>query len=443
MRQDGSSLIDGRPVKFRLACVVVLVVLTGSASATADDEVPAPPPEIPRLAQAPQPAPTPAGAQPLATPNPVPASPRAQPVPQRSAPRPATTTDARPRGERTRMARSPEMFGDQFLSSPILLNGGLNPLSTFTNFGTLGAPGSIHAFSQKVSENNHPLPRDRVYYTFNLWEDALKFNSSLDGGLLPASQAQSLMRHTVGIEKTFFDGESSLEFRLPFYDGTTYSRAVGADSFAYDGGTVGNLMITGKTILYEVDGFVTSIGLGVNTPTGDDATLRVNSSTAKIDNQAVYLSPFIGSLWTPSDNWFVTGFSQIQVSTNGDSVIVSDPSLQPRDRVATVQAPAALSFDLSLGRWLFRDRSDAFVQGMALVGEVHQFAALQDTDGIPTPDPQSFGVRARDERLSLTTLTFGVHSLLAGNSTLRVAGVVPMNNDQFDGELIVQFNVFF
>jgi hypothetical protein len=80
---------------------------------------------------------------------------------------------------------------------------------------------------------------------------------------------------------------------------------------------------------------------------------------------------------------------------------------------------------------------------MALVGEVHQFTSLQDTDGIPTADPTDIGVRATDDRLYLTTLTFGVHSLLSGNSTLRVAGVVPMNDKQFDGELIVQFNFFF
>jgi hypothetical protein len=334
------------------------------------------------------------------------------------------------------------MFGDQFVSSPIFVNGFLAPASTFADFGTLSAPGSIHSFSQKVSENNHPLPRDRVFYTFNVFDDALKFDSSLDGGLLAASHSQSLLRHTVGVEKTFFEGNSSLEFRLPFYDGTTYSRGAGVDTFAYDGGTVGNLLITGKALIYEDDAFVMSAGLGVNTPTGDDATIRVNSTVAKVDNSAVYLSPFLGSLWTPNDDWFLMGFSQIQVSTNGDQVLVRDGLFQVSDRAATVQAPSALSFDLSLGRWLFRNR-EAFVQGVALVGEVHQFTTLQDTDGIPIADPTDIGVRATDKRLSLTTLTFGVHSLLAGNSTLRVAGVVPMDNDQFDGELIVQFNFFY
>ena len=341
------------------------------------------------------------------------------------------------------MARSPEMFGDQFLSSPIFLNGNLAPTSTLADFGTLGGPSSLHTFSQKVSENNHPLPRDRVFYTFNSFDDALKFNSSFDGGLLQASQAQTLMRHTVGVEKTFMDGDSSIEFRLPFYDGTTYSRSVGPDSMSYDGGTVGNLLITTKTIIYETDSFLTSAGLGVNTPTGDDAKIRVNSTVAKIDNSAVYLSPFVGSLWRPSDEWFVMTFSQIQASLNGDPVLLRDGLFQLSERAATIQAPAALSFDLQIGRWLFRDRVDAIVQGMALVGEVHQFTALQDTDGIPVPGATDIGVRAADERLHLTTLTFGVHSLLPGNSTLRVAGVVPMDNDQFDGELIVQFNVFY
>ena len=125
---------------------------------------------------------------------------------------------------------------------------------------------------------------------------------------------------------------------------------------AYDGGTVGNLLITTKTIIYEADTFLMSAGLGVNAPTGDDATIRVNSTVAKIDNSALYLSPFVGSLWRPSDEWFVMSFSQIQVSTNGDPVLVRDGLFQVSERAATIQAPTALSFDLSIGRWLFRDR---------------------------------------------------------------------------------------
>jgi len=392
------------------------------------------------VAQAPQRA-TPAPAS-QASPSPAPATNPTPAPPAPRAPLAMNSAELRQRLARTRMARSPEMFGDQFLASPLLLNGGTNPLTTFATIGTLSAPSSLHAFSQKVSENNHPLPRDRVFYSFNAFDDALKFDSSFDGALFPATQSQTLLRHTVGIEKTFNEGDSSIEFRLPFFDGTTYGRTVGAESLAYDGGNIGNLLITAKTLLYESDAFAMSAGLGLAAPTGSDATIRVNSTLAKIDNSAVYLSPFFASLWTPSDEWFVMGFSQIQVSANGDPVTLRDPLLGS-SRVATVNAPTALSLDLSIGRWLFRDRTDAIVQGMALVGEVHQFAALQDTDGVPTADPTDVGLRATDERLSLTTLTFGVHSVLPGNSTLRVAGVVPMDDDQFDGELIVQLNFYF
>ncbi|QDT54326.1 hypothetical protein Pan44_23550 [Caulifigura coniformis] len=410
----------------------------GVAGAAADDEQ-SPGRQV--VAQALQPAtppPTPA-ARPATSP---PLNPASGPPAAPRAPLTMNSAELRQRLARTRMARSPEMFGDQFLSSPLLLNGGTNPLTTFATIGTLSAPSSLHAFSQKVSENNHPLPRDRVFYSFNAFDDALKFDSSFDGALFPASRSQTLLRHTVGIEKTFNEGESSIEFRLPFFDGTTYGRTVGAESLAYDGGNVGNLLVTAKTLLYESDAFAMSAGLGVAAPTGSDATIRVNSTLAKIDNSAVYLSPFLASLWTPSDEWFVMGFSQIQVSANGDPVVLRDPLLG-NSRVATVNAPTALSLDLSIGRWLFRDRTDAIIQGMALVGEVHQFAALQDTDGVPQADPTDVGLRAADERLSLTTLTFGVHSVLPGNSTLRVAGVVPMDDDQFDGELIVQFNFYY
>ena len=223
MRQDGLSLNDGRAVKHRLVCFVALLSFAGAMPAMADEDVV-------RTAQA-QPQATPTPTVPAVQPAPAPgaANPQTQPAAApRPAPCPINTAELRQRLERTRMARSPEMFGDQFVSSPLFLNGFLAPTSTFADFGTLSGPSSLHTFSQKVSENNHPLPRDRVFYTFNSFDDALKFNSSLDGGLLSSSQSQTLMRHTVGVEKTFMEGDSSIEFRLPFYDGTTYSRTVGS-----------------------------------------------------------------------------------------------------------------------------------------------------------------------------------------------------------------------
>jgi hypothetical protein len=436
MRQDGTRLNLARPVTGRLSFVVVLVSLVGATSTRANDEIVFLEGTIElqdgvETAQA-QASPTPAVRPPAQSPP--------APLP-RTFPR-SSVAETRQRTAPIRMARSPEMFGDQFVSSPLYTNGFLATGSDFLEFATLGAPGSVNAFSQKISENNHPLPHDRVFYTFNVFDDALKFDSSFDAGLgAPMIRSQSLMRHTVGVEKTFNAGDSSIEVRLPFFDGTRFTRTAGSDRFEYDGGTVGNLLITGKTVIYEAETFVTATGLGLQAPTGDDVVLRVNSTVSRINNSAVYLSPFVGSLWTPNDEWFLMTFSQVQISASGDPVVVSDPLLT-RERVGTIQAPHAMSFDLSIGRWLFRDRTESFIEGLALVGEVHQFTTLQDTDAIPN-DPGLIGARAPSERLSLTTLTFGVHSLLAKNSTLRVAGVVPMDDDQFDAEMIVQLNFFY
>ncbi len=367
----------------------------------------------------------------------------AVPPPQRPANRPAPSAEVRQRLARARIARSPEMFGDQFVGSPLIVDGLLAPDSTFFEFGTLSAPGSVNAFSHKISENNHPLPRDRVFYTFNYFDEALKFDSAFDGFFGAASNSQSLLRHTLGVEKTFHDGNSSIEVRLPFNTGTSYSRTVAPDALGYDGGTLGNLLLTAKTLIYDGDQFIMSTGLGVIAPTGADTKIRVNSTLVTVDNSAVYLSPFVGALWTPNDEWFVMGFGQIQFSTGGDPVFVRDNSLSLNERSGVLTAPHVLSLDLSVGRWLFRDRRDALVQGMALIGEVHQFTALQDNDRISAPTFVGPRSSFQNERLYLTTFTFGVHNQLAGNSTLRIAGVMPVDNRYFDGELIVQFNYFY
>ncbi|HVJ67339.1 MAG TPA: hypothetical protein VM510_05105, partial [Caulifigura sp.] len=407
----------------------------------AQAQQPATPTPVPRAGES-NPVP-PLPAESANEPGPLP-TPAATPPAQRPAPRP-TITDTRPRTPRARTARSPEMFGDQFVAIPLAVDGlPTGGSGESQEFATIVGPTSVNAFSQKISENNHPLPRDRVFYTFNYFNDALKFDSSYDGFFGTSSTTQSLLRHTLGVEKTFNEGDSSIEVRLPFNTGTSFSRTDTGQVWGYDGGTLGNVMLTGKTLIYEGDQFLASTGMGVILPTAADTRFRANSTTVTVDNSAVYLSPFLGSLWTPNDQWFVMAFGQVQFSANGDPIIVRDSEIGSTSRVAVLNAPSVLSVDLSVGRWLFRDH-EGLLQGMALISEFHQFTALQGNDGIGSGGVSFIGPRSSfsNDRLSLTTFTFGVHNQLAGNSTLRIAGVLPVDNQYFNGELIVQFNYFY
>src|SRR5207245_4582509 len=56
----------------------------------------------------------------------------------------------------------------------------------------------------KTSEDNSPLPRDRVFFTYDYFER------------VPTAANNDVRRYTPGFEKTFFDRNASIEFRFPF-----------------------------------------------------------------------------------------------------------------------------------------------------------------------------------------------------------------------------------
>lgn len=360
--------------------------------------------------------------------------------PRTTTPRTRPLADARPRLASTRLARSPEMFGDLFITQQLYLQG---PPAGGSESSDVFAPGNINSFSQKISENNHPLPRDRVFYLFNAFDDALVIRSAQDVFLNSATSSQSFLRHTFGVEKTFLDGQTSIEVRMPFFSSSSVTRDIAPlDHFGFDAGSFGNLLITGKMLITQTDQFVASTGMGLMAPTASDVRATAGGSTMITRNEAVYLSPFFATMWTPDDDWFLMTFSQVQVGTTGDDVVLRD--FDGSSRIGRLNAPAASMFDLSLGRWLFRDREQAVVSGMALISEIHTFQALQSSDTLSgvTP-PLTTGRYLPADRLSLTTMTLGIHTQLWTNSTLRLAGVVPLTSADYDGELVVQFNVFY
>lgn len=399
----------------RIACAAYAVALLTFASAQEAEE-----PTVPPARQAPPPQAT------------------------RAQPRPPQTSDLRQRLGRARLARTPELFGDQFFSQPVSIRGSLAGGSPFFEFGELHVPGYLRGYAQKIAENNHPLPRDRFFYNFNAFQDALRFDSSFDGFFARSTSSQSLYRHTLGVEKTFFDGQSSLELRMPFDTNNDFRRTVAPDVFAYEGGTAGNLVITGKVLLYSDEEFVVSGGLGIEAPTGSDSSAAVNTTVVQFENSTVYFSPFVGGIWLPNEDWFVSSYAQLQLAAGGNPVLVDDLLLPSATRIGTLTPPAGGMIDIAVGRWLYRDRPYMLVNSMALIAEIHHFSAFQDGDSI---GPFNSGVTTvqidSGERFSLTSLTLGVHNEIFDNCSLRIGGVIPLSDAAFDSELIIQLNVLY
>ncbi len=119
----------------------------------------------------------------------------------------------------------------------------------------------------KIAENTSALPQDRLLFNYSFFDNVPIF----PGGV-------SINRFTPGFEKTFLNGMTSIEMKLPM--------AVTLDStIVTDGGTdlshgeLGNLMITPKVLLTQTDNFAAALGMSVSVPTANDVVLAQSDGT--------------------------------------------------------------------------------------------------------------------------------------------------------------------
>ena len=286
----------------------------------------------------------------------------------------------------------------------------------------------------KISENNSPIPRDRIFYTFNGFDNAIpnyEDNTLID-----------VQRHTPGFEKTFLDGLGSIEVRTP----VAYTQ--NSDVFLGGPGPrkaveFGNISVAVKALLWSNDEVYWAAGLGVNLPTADDTRIfNLGDPVATIETQSVHLLPYVGGLWLPTDRLYVQGFLQVDVDTNGDPI---ETGIGPG---AILNDQTLLYVDLSLGYWLMRDDDARLLSGIIPLLEFHYTTSLQDAD-IATVDTAqgtySFGNVFN--RTNVANITVGSHFRIGRLSLFTVAGCFPLSAEddqrQFDSEIVAQFNRFF
>ena len=116
-----------------------------------------------------------------------------------------------------------------------------------------------------VSENTSPLPRDRVF-----------FNSSYFDGTRLAPGGINVSRFTPGFEKTFFNGDASIEVRTPF--ASTLSSTIDTSSGAATSNDVqwGNVTMYAKALAYRSQTFALSTGMGITLPTANNVVFVNN-----------------------------------------------------------------------------------------------------------------------------------------------------------------------
>jgi hypothetical protein len=320
----------------------------------------------------------------------------------------------------------------------------------------------------KAAENNQVQPLNRLYGTFNYFNNAI-----VSGGPGVAVQSENLYQYTMGIEKTFCKNYFSIDVRMPLVgaiDHTAISTAEAVDSTAnVRTSGVGNLSTSIKALLLQRGQTSISGGLGLSIPTGSGASIYAEQQTPgpffyddyiHVDNDAVHLMPFIGVYRQCKKSWWLQAFTQIDTPTRGNDVRTDGLF------VGRLKEQTLLYADISLGKWLYRNECNCCrcrqccVTGIASIFELHYTGSLNDADQLDVGEDFLINgtdarVGAVENRFDVLNLTMGLQVELSEQWRINVAGVVPLRKREFeasglrredrffDGEFSLQINRFF
>ncbi len=258
--------------------------------------------------------------------------------------------------------------------------------------GGFGAPISVFRGSYKISENESPLPQNRVYIGYNYYNNV--------------NRIADVHRETIGIEKTFLDGSASVGVRLPAIQ-------VNSDVGFNDYGNFADLTIPLKFALWTDPrtGSVLSAGIAVTAPTGPNPTGITLNNGQLVGVHPTLLQPFVG-YFVKRDSFFLQGFHSVMTPTDS------------RDLTAIFN-------DVAVGCWL--DTGGGLVKAVVPTLEAHINTPTNFRNANDFP-------RYRDS----VNLTSGMTWIFAKRTTLSGAVVSPVTGPKlFDFETITNLNIFF
>ena len=349
------------------------------------------------------------------------------------------------------LASVPNMFGDLAgATSTFVATGAPDGSGIQRTAGTFSLPiAGGGSRIGKIAENDSPIPQDRVFFSYNHFHNVFEITET---PLAPPGptliRQEPIDRYTLGFEKTFYDGWTSIEVRMPFVGNIDAQ----LPNFGYTStGNVGNLTVVAKTLLYMDYATAVGAGVAIETPTGTDSFTRLGTTRLQFRNDATHLLPYIGFVWSPGDprwGWgsglFLSGFAQVDINANGNRIDVVDGNNSVLQTLGILTDQNLGFLDIAAGYWLYRDPDAPRLTGLAAITELHYTTSLQDVDRINgTVNGNTIALNSTGNRFDVLNGTIGVQALIFDASSLRVAGVFPLGDEDrrlFDSEVQVQFN---
>ncbi len=289
----------------------------------------------------------------------------------------------------------------------------------------------------KLAENVSPLPRDRIFFNYSLFNRVPLTPGGVD-----------VSRFSPGFEKTFLDKQASLEIRTPF--ATTLDNDIFTDgSSSTNKLQFGNLFLTLKGLLIGTDRWAVTGGTSLVLPTAEDNNVlgQGGEQILRISNDSVHLMPFLGFMATPSTNTYIQSIVQIDQPLNGNSVIetTSFSNFSSDNNVGTLTDFTMLYCDIATGFWLYRAPSNSRngILGVIPTLEFHWNQSLTRADSVTAQQGTVNGTVNQFQNLNITS---GVTFQLPRQTRLALGYAVPVGNSQdqlFNSELRVMLNRFF
>src|SRR5262245_34590916 len=315
--------------------------------------------------------------------------------------------DTRPDPSERELPLAFEMLGDQAprrvtrvitvpVIVPIPVPGGGTTTTTRTSIAIL--PGTRDF---KVADNGSPRPQDRIYFSFNYFDDLNADANRRFGG---DARNVRLYREAFGLEKTFFDGNASIDLRLPMNTLTVDSTQPSLNGSRTDVGDLGIILRYALLRNDELDNWLTA-GIAVVVPTGPDTVAGIPAASGP---HSTTLQPFLGALWNRG-SFYIQGFSAIDIpmDTSDVTLMYNDVGIgyflyhAPERRIVTAFAPA---FEVHVTTPLDHRGPISATTGtfasdivdLSVVGNFELFGRGSLSAGIVTPvtGPRPFNVEA-------------------------------------------------
>jgi hypothetical protein len=281
---------------------------------------------------------------------------------------------------------------------------------------------------QKMSEDTSPLPRDRIIFDYDFFSGATLAPGGID-----------VHRVIVGFEKTFFDGRTSIEVRVPFASTLDSSSEIGTQSRNTE---LGDIRITPRLLAYGSETLNIGVGVGFYLPTASDTRVRDNTGTEllRFSEDSLTVSPYVGVLFTPNDRLFAQSWASIDYDTRGDAVSANlDGS--GLTGIGRYRNGTQLNLDAQIGYWIINASDQGRVRGLGPFVELHYGTAISDSSVLQAGDYQ-IGTGTQGDELNLTA---GVSAQLGDRLNLQIGVGVPLISDSrnFDWQIGLRMNYFF